>query len=86
MKSLTFPDAVALNVTFLLAATIVLLLRCNVRYRILFNHGKEDILVICAWVCLDLSIFQTAETDTIAGLRPDGSHSHLPCPLTHHHS
>lgn len=45
-----FSQTAALNVTFLLIATIVLLLRCNIRYRVLKNHGKEDILVICAWV------------------------------------
>jgi hypothetical protein len=51
--ALTGTETVAVTVSFLLLATIVLLLRCDIRYRILKNHGAEDILVICAWVCLD---------------------------------
>lgn len=44
--------AIVITTTVLALATIVLILRCDVRYRLVKNHGIEDILVICAWVCI----------------------------------
>lgn len=48
--SLTDSETIAFTAAFLLIATIALILRINIRYGVLHNHGKEDILVIFAWV------------------------------------
>ncbi|KAE9977875.1 hypothetical protein BLS_001061 [Venturia inaequalis] len=51
---------VATLVAFLIIATAVLILRCDIRYRILKNHGLDDVLVILAWC------FAFSETSLIA--------------------
>lgn len=64
-------------VAFLIIATAVLILRCDIRYRILKNHGLDDILVILAWVHItqlfapsqdltSLQCFAFSETSLIA--------------------
>lgn len=50
MISISDPLAISITFTFLALATVALLIRCDLRYRVKKNHGPEDILVICAWV------------------------------------
>ncbi|TLD35984.1 hypothetical protein E2P81_ATG02873 [Venturia nashicola] len=48
----TTPDPLAISITFLFLAlaTVFLLIRCDIRYRIQKNHGPEDALVLSAWL------------------------------------
>lgn len=51
------PDAIAISISFLIFGTILLILRCHIRYRFLNNYGTEDIFVICAWVlCIKIHL------------------------------
>ncbi|RDI86751.1 hypothetical protein Vi05172_g3066 [Venturia inaequalis] len=50
MISISDPVAIGITFTFLALATVALLIRCHLRYRVEKNHGPEDILLVCAWL------------------------------------
>lgn len=50
MISISDPLTLGITFTFLALATVVLLIRCDIRYRVQKHHGPEDILVLSAWV------------------------------------
>ncbi|KAE9972062.1 hypothetical protein BLS_004202 [Venturia inaequalis] len=50
MISISDPVTIGITFTFLALATVALLIRCHLRYRIEKNHGPEDILLVCAWL------------------------------------